>query len=425
MRVVIVDRKTKLRLLEARFSGPDLKIVTAREYVAEPASFARRSRVINLSRRYAYQDYGYYCSLLAEARGHRVIPTVEAILTLASGPLTRLVLSELDETLGRRINRLADAPESTFDIFIAFGQTDDPRFRRLARKAFDRIPFPLMLLRIERIERDGAWRVRAVRALASRDLNESRFNFFFSALERYLRIAWGRPAARIIYRYSLAILTSPREALPPSCPRALRRFVRAGQALGLEVDSIEPKDLLRLAEYDALFIRETTSISDHTYRAARRAEYEGMVVIDDPTSIVRCTNKVYLAELMAANGIPAPRTVVVEPDRLDVVQAALGYPMVVKVPDSAFSLGVHKVENRADLERRAEELSRRSDIIWPSSMSIRNTTGGSAFSPASHCSPVNTSCRESIGRYIGMERMGRLHRVDSQRSPSRMRRERS
>ena len=50
------------------------------------------------------------------------------------------------------------------------------------------------------------------------------------------------------------------------------------------------------AEYDALFIRETTAINDHTYRFAKRAESEGMVVIDDPQSILRCTNKIFLAD---------------------------------------------------------------------------------------------------------------------------------
>ena len=36
-----------------------------------------------------------------------------------------------------------------------------------------------------------------------------------------------------------------------------------------------------------------------------------MPVIDDPTSIIRCTNKVYLAELLTANGVPTPKTVMI------------------------------------------------------------------------------------------------------------------
>ena len=54
-----------------------------------------------------------------------------------------------------------------------------------------------------------------------------------------------------------------------------------------------------MAEFDALWIRATTSIDNFTYRFARRAQQEGMPVIDDPQSMIRCTNKVYLAERLA------------------------------------------------------------------------------------------------------------------------------
>ncbi len=360
--VVIVDRWTKQRLLEAGFADLNVRVVTAREYVGFPRAFGRRgTRIINLSRRYAYMDYGYYCSLLAEARGHRVIPTVTGILTLGSRALSRLALPELDAALRRRISRLSEPPEPMFDLFVAFGQTDDSRFQKLARHAFDRFRCPLLLLRIE--NREDGWCVRSVRALASRDLNEDRFALFQLALERHLRVGFGRQAARSAPRYSIAMLHNPREAFPPSSPRALRRFIRAGMSLGMEVELIEPKDLLQIAEYDALFIRETTSIDDHTYRVARRAEYEGMVVLDDPDSIVRCTNKVFLAELLAANGVPSPRTVVLEPDRLAAAESELGYPMVLKVPDGSFSRGIHKVQNREELRQRASELFKRSDVI--------------------------------------------------------------
>ena len=42
--------------------------------------------------------------------------------------------------------------------------------------------------------------------------------------------------------------------------------------------------------------------------ASRNAATEGMVVIDDPASILRCTNKVYLADLFRTRKVPAPRT---------------------------------------------------------------------------------------------------------------------
>src|SRR5690606_33225297 len=99
-------------------------------------------------------------------------------------------------------------------------------------------------------------------------------------------------------RYDIAILHNPQEAIPPSDEKAMAKFERAAARVGLEPEFIEKEDYGRLAEFDALFIRETTRVNHHTYRFSRRAVAEGLVVIDDPLSILRCTNKVYLAELM-------------------------------------------------------------------------------------------------------------------------------
>ena len=97
----------------------------------------------------------------------------------------------------------------------------------------------------------------------------------------------------------------------PSNARALQRFERAAQRHGFAVEQISRDDFGRLAEFDALFIRETTSVNHHTYRFARRAEAEGLVVIDDPESILKCTNKVFLAEILERHKVPTPRTLVV------------------------------------------------------------------------------------------------------------------
>ncbi len=108
------------------------------------------------------------------------------------------------------------------------------------------------------------------------------------------------------------MLHDPKEKLPPSNGKALERFVRAGAQLGCDVELITRADYGRLAEFDALFIRETTALDHHTYRFAKKAESEGMPVIDDPRSILKCTNKIYLAELLQANGVPCPRTLILD-----------------------------------------------------------------------------------------------------------------
>jgi glutathione synthase/RimK-type ligase-like ATP-grasp enzyme len=124
------------------------------------------------------------------------------------------------------------------------------------------------------------------------------------------------------------------------------------------------RQLAELAEFDGLFIRETTSIDNHTYRFARRAWQEGMPVIDDPISMIRCTNKVFLMELLSSNQVPTPPTVII-PEGGDLTQAVaeLGLPLVVKIPDGSFSRGVHKVNSPEEFKRIAEELFEETDLV--------------------------------------------------------------
>ncbi|MCB1836810.1 MAG: RimK-like ATPgrasp N-terminal domain-containing protein, partial [Alcanivoracaceae bacterium] len=63
---------------------PAKHLMTAQEYLQSTTSFpAGRIQVINLCRNYRYLSPGYYCSLLAEARGHRVLPSVRTVNDLS------------------------------------------------------------------------------------------------------------------------------------------------------------------------------------------------------------------------------------------------------------------------------------------------------------------------------------------------------
>jgi glutathione synthase/RimK-type ligase-like ATP-grasp enzyme len=133
--------------------------------------------------------------------------------------------------------------------------------------------------------------------------------------------------------------------------------------VGLQVEFITRADLGRLPEFDALFIRDTTFANHYTYRFSRRATAENLVVIDDPDSILKCNNKVYLAELLTRNNIPAPRTLMVHRGNVDQIISALGLPCVLKQPDSSFSLGVAKVETEQALLVQVNDLLQKSELI--------------------------------------------------------------
>jgi glutathione synthase/RimK-type ligase-like ATP-grasp enzyme len=269
-------------------------------------------------------------------------------------------LPDLNAALRKDMERLLSPPRAAFTLTLCFGQARDARFRGFARQVFDRFRCPL--LRAE-IAKDDRWQVKSLSPVPPSSLSPEEFEAFHSALVNYTRANWRERKAKSAPRYSLAVLCNPHEALPPSRPEALKKFVAVGAQLGIEVELIERKDFLKLAEYDALFIRETTSIDNHTYRFAAKAEHEGLVVIDDPASILRCTNKVYLAELLQAHKLPTPRTLVIDRESILEAERGLQYPMVLKIPDGSFSRGVFKADDQAELIKLSRELLKRSDVI--------------------------------------------------------------
>src|SRR5205823_14446783 len=103
--------------------------------------------------------------------------------------------------------------------------------------------------------------------------------------------------------------------------------------MGMRTEIVGRDAIERLPEFDALFIRDTTRVNHYTYQFARRAANEGLVVIDDPDSTVRATNKVFLYELLSRHRIPLPRSLFVH--RAYVVQllATLSLPCTGQLPD--------------------------------------------------------------------------------------------
>jgi glutathione synthase/RimK-type ligase-like ATP-grasp enzyme len=347
---------------------PRLPVVTAREYLAGGDAFAskRRLRVVNLCRGYRYLSIGYYCSLLAEARGHKVVPNVHTIQELSSRGIYGLMTDTLNQRVQRLLGRARGAARPTaYELTLFFGQCESAELQPLARDIFETFRCPALRVELRQSDAGGTgdWRITSIKALPLQGLSMDQEQRFLAALEWYLSQRWRQPRARMHYRYDLAILHDPEEDLPPSNSKALRRFQQVGKGLGVNVELIRRKDYGRLAEYDALLIRETTRIGHHTFRFAKKADSEGMVVIDDPTSILRCTNKVFLAELLDANRVPRPCTRILRRETLLDVEADIPYPVVLKIPEGSFSRGVFKAADRGELRRTAQRLFKESDLI--------------------------------------------------------------
>jgi glutathione synthase/RimK-type ligase-like ATP-grasp enzyme len=337
---------------------PGVEVVAARTYVTDPGySALRGGKVYNLCRSYRYQSLGYYVSLLAAARGHRPMPSVTTIQDLKSQTITRFVAGDLDDLIQKS---LAPLRSDEFVLSIYFGRNLAKRYDRLCLHLFNLFQAPL--LRAHFVRRD-TWQLHRIIPISASEIPAEHLPFVVQvATEHFAR---RRPSVRKRQtpRYDLAMLLDPAEALPPSDPPTLPRFVKAARGLGMDVEIIGRDDFARLAEFDALFIRATTHVNAYTYRFARRAASEGLVVVDDPESILTCTNKVYLTELLQRHRIPLPHTRVVHRDNVGTIGRELGLPCVLKAPDSAFSQGVVKADNEAELTTQAKRFLEKSDLL--------------------------------------------------------------
>jgi len=339
-------------------SLPGVEVVPARRYLTDAAyNDLPNVRVFNLCRSYSYQSSGYYVSLLAEARGHKPQPDIITIQDMKSAVISRALTDDLDDFIQRALRPVRS---DHFTSSIYFGRTVAKRDIRLGQRLHALFRCPLLRAQFVRKER---WALQSVRPIPASEIPDShRPAVIESAKAYFARSQW--PGRRIrTTRYDLAILVDAEEASPPSDDRAIQKFIAAAHRYDISAEVIGRDGFSRLVEFDALFIRATTSVDHWTFRFARRAEAEGLAVIDDPLSISRCTNKVYLFQLLSLHEIPIPRTVVVHRDNIEEALKQLGLPCVVKQPDSSFSAGVVRATSSEDFRNKVLAALQDSELL--------------------------------------------------------------
>jgi glutathione synthase/RimK-type ligase-like ATP-grasp enzyme len=334
------------------------RLITARQYLGEPEFISmRHAKVFNLCRHYRYQALGYYVSLVAEARGHKPLPTVMTMQDLRSPAVVRMASDELEEVIQKG---LATVTGDRWSMDVFFGRSTSRNHERLASALFRQFTAPFLQARFVRTDQ---WELHRVSAIPTSAIAEADSKFAFECARAFFSRRYRPQPPANQSRFDLAILYETGEITSPSDPSAIERFAVAADNLGIETEVISRADYGRLLEFDALFIRATTAVNHYTYGFARRAAAEGMVVIDDPLSILRCTNKVFLHELLARTGIPVPTTRIVHRENAGTVAVDIGFPCVVKQPDSSSSLGVFKADDTDQLQQQLSSLFKTSDLL--------------------------------------------------------------
>jgi hypothetical protein len=193
---------------------PGTELVSSYAYLSDPSlSEGAGRKVFNLCRSFKYQAAGYYVSLLAEARGHRPLPSVTAIQDLRLAPVLKLVSQDLDDLIQANLRRIKS---DRFELSIYFGHNLAAGHDRLALAIFNAFPAPLLRAKFERI---GGWKLTAVRVIGLGDVPDSHRGFVVEQAERYLRRVPRRGKAATPTRFDVAILQDPDDPMPPSNSR--------------------------------------------------------------------------------------------------------------------------------------------------------------------------------------------------------------
>ncbi len=386
-----------------------------------------RETVLNLCRTHKDLTKGYYVSLVADARGLRVIPGVDTLKLLEDSAALFRALDEAPgvhvvtpEEMAHRRKELARArraaakleksqtattprskapawivreldkekdvqyrparPGEVREEVIVLGCSVSRALARVAARVFRACPIPL--LRLGLLKEQGVWKVVEVTQERLADLQEPQKRLLVrelrrpNALQRW--VARKRPDPRL----SLAILYDSRSPYAPSTAETIEKIERTAARMGVHVVRLAPDGLSRLADHDALLVRALTGLSEPAFRFASRAEALGMTVVDDTQSIIRCGNKVFLHELLKREGVPTPPTWITAPTTpYKKIAEKLGSPFIIKLPEGSFSTAVRKVSSEADYRREAAAMASHSPLIiaqgfMPTDFDWRVTTLG-------------------------------------------------
>lgn len=334
----------------------DVEVISPDRYITD-SNFqsVKNLKILNLCKSYQYQSEGYYVSLLAEARGHKVLPGVSTIQDLRFPSILREDSLDFDLLIQNTFKaELYDRVE--FNIY--FGATASEHLDKLGRQLFQLVQAPSLRAVFSKKTK---WVLTSLRPISLNEVPETDRPLLAQSLEVYLQRK--RDYRHDKKKYDLAILVNPEDKNPPSNDRALKRFYKAAIEAGFNTEFITKNDFDQLIQYDALFIRETTNVNHHTFRFAKKAESLGLAVIDDPNSILKCTNKVYLFELLNAHKVLTPKSVVITEENCHKVSDKMAFPFILKQPDGAFSKGVHKIDNLDEFKKKRDSMFEKSDLL--------------------------------------------------------------
>ncbi|ANW95164.1 glutathione synthase [Wenyingzhuangia fucanilytica] len=340
------------------FSIDTIIVISPQEYLTNPKyALQKKARIFNLCKDYSYQSKGYYVSLLAEARGHLVSPTVKNLVDLKTLKIVRILSDEFDNVIQQSLKNIKSRE---FTLSIYFGQNVAQKYKELSSLFYKHFQIPFV--RVNFVF-NNKWQVQSIKPISEAEIPlEHMEDVQIFANQYFSKKRYDKPKLTK-YDFDLAILINPNDPAPPSNTKAIKKFMDIAEKMHIYTEVIQPKDLSKLTSFDALFIRQSTEVNNEAYMFARKAQQESMAIVDYPDAILKCCNKVYMAEALQNANIATPKTAIIHNDNKEKVIDTIGFPCVLKAPDSTFSFGVKKATSKEEYNTMVGEMLKESDLI--------------------------------------------------------------
>ena len=350
---VIVDN-----LENWNFSAENISLISSQDYLTNPElSKIKNARIFNLCKDYTYQSKGYYVSLLAEARGHLATPTIKNLVDLREPKLVKIVSDEFDELIQQSLKNIKS---QEFTLSIYFGQNVAQKYKELSAMFHKNFQIPFLRVKFQF---SSKWNIKNIKAISEKEIPEEHKESMYYFAEQFFSKKRYDFQKNVKYDCDLAILVQDKDPAPPSNPKAIKRFVDLAEKMNFYVEIVSPKDLSRLSAFDALLIRQSTEVNNEAYAFARKAQQENIAIVDYPDAILKCCNKVYMAEALQNAKIPTPKTVIVHKENIHKVLKVTGLPVVLKSPDSTFSFGVKKAKTEEEYFELLRQMLKKSELV--------------------------------------------------------------
>lgn len=335
----------------------NVQIVKADEFINNDTyRKSQEVRVFNFCSNYDFQSIGYYVSLLAVARGLKAIPNMVTIEDFNEEVINKSIGEEFGDLIHKTLKHRR---EKIFIMKTMFGKTYPKQYTELGKRLNRFFDSPATQFVFKK---DRNWNLVSVNPILIKDLEID--EDLITDLNKYFQEKRFYKGIIKQYKYDLAILVDPKEKAPPSGKTALARMVESAERKGFYTELITKEDYHRLPQFDALFIRATTDVNNYTYQFSRFAIAEGLIVIDDPWSILKCANKIYFHEAMKQENVPTPKTIIIsKKTTLETVMNTIPFPIILKRPDSSSSQGVFKVSNEKELKNKLQELFKTGELL--------------------------------------------------------------